>query len=721
MKTLSNRKKYFLIGFLFGLGFPVFSTIFQLLISGMKISLDNIVSIQTEMKLLWVIDTAPFMLGIFSFLGGMKQDEIENYQLKFKDIYTNLETKFQAVFKDGDFGILIFNWRAQIFDDINPGFLRMIGYTLEEVKELGFEKITFADDILEERKIFKRILKTQGNFTFEKRFIHKDGRLIWCKLTYSVIRDKNSQIQYIFTLVDDITKEKIAQEELVSQQKFIRQVIDLIPDLIFVKDKEGRLILVNEAMAGLFNKSIPEIENQLNSEIHKNQEEVKQYTSIDQLVIEKNYMITQEENFTKYDGTVRIFKTTKLPIRNSDNTRFVLAFAKDITDEIEYQNNLIKSKETAEQTSKMKSEFLANMSHEIRTPLNGILGMSAILSETNLDTEQKEIVETIITSGDSLLIILNDILDYSKIEAGKIEFEHSEFNIAKCIRDVQNLFSYKANEKGLELLVEIDPLIPEILIGDHFRIRQILINLIGNSLKFTSKGFIKIKLNFIAKNFDKREVQFQIIDTGIGIEEEKISKLFQSFSQVDSSITRKFGGTGLGLAISSKLVSLMGGVLAVESEFGKGTNFYFNIFLGFSKEMQTEKPIIEVLKTTYSESLKILVAEDNEINQIIALKLFKKIGFDIVIANNGLEVLELIKKNDFDTIFMDMQMPELDGVEATKRIRLMPEYDKIKIIALTANAMSSDKELCLQVGMNDYVSKPFKIEDLKLVLERVYA
>ena len=720
MKTLSNRKKYFLIGFLFGLGFPVFSTIFQLLISGMKISLDNIVSIQTEMKLLWVIDTAPFMLGIFSFLGGMKQDEIENYQLKFKDIYTNLETKFQAVFKDGDFGILIFNWRAQIFDDINPGFLRMIGYTLEEVKELGFEKITFADDILEERKIFKRILKTQGNFTFEKRFIHKDGRLIWCKLTYSVIRDKNSQIQYIFTLVDDITKEKIAQEELVSQQKFIRQVIDLIPDLIFVKDKEGRLILVNEAMAGLFNKSIPEIENQLNSEIHKNQEEVKQYTSIDQLVIEKNYMITQEENFTKYDGTVRIFKTTKLPIRNSDNTRFVLAFAKDITDEIEYQNNLIKSKETAEQTSKMKSEFLANMSHEIRTPLNGILGMSAILSETNLDTEQKEIVETIITSGDSLLIILNDILDYSKIEAGKIEFEHSEFNIAKCIRDVQNLFSYKANEKGLELLVEIDPLIPEILIGDHFRIRQILINLIGNSLKFTSKGFIKIKLNFIAKNFDKREVQFQIIDTGIGIEEEKISKLFQSFSQVDSSITRKFGGTGLGLAISSKLVSLMGGVLAVESEFGKGTNFYFNIFLGFSKEMQTEKPIIEVLKTTYSESLKILVAEDNEINQIIALKLFKKIGFDIVIANNGLEVLELIKKNDFDTIFMDMQMPELDGVEATKRIRLMPEYDKIKIIALTANAMSSDKELCLQIGMNDYVSKPFKPEDLQQVLERVY-
>jgi PAS domain S-box-containing protein len=721
MKTLSNRKKYSLIGFLFGLGFPIFSTIFQLIISGLEVSFGNIVLIQTEMKLLWVIDTAPFMLGIFSFLGGMKQDEIENYQLKFKDIYTNLETKFQAVFKDGDFGILIFNWQRQTFDDINPGFLRMIGYTLEEVKELGFEKITFPEDIAEERKIFKRILKTQGNFTFEKRFIHKDGRLIWCKLTYSVIRGKDSHIQYIFTLVDDITKEKMAQEELVSQQKFIRQVIDLIPDLIFVKDKEGRLILVNEAMAKTFNKSISEIENKLNSEIHSNKDEVKQYSSIDKLVLERNYMITQEENFTKEDGSIRIYKTTKMPIRNSDNTRFVLAFAKDITDEIEYQNNLIKLKETAEQTSKMKSEFLANMSHEIRTPLNGILGMSAILSETKLDAEQKEVVETIITSGDSLLIILNDILDYSKIEAGKIEFEHSEFNIAKCIQDVQNLFLYKAKEKGLDLLVEIDPLIPEFLIGDHFRIRQILINLIGNSLKFTSKGSIQIKLNFIAKNFDKREIQFQIIDTGIGIEEEKIGRLFQSFSQVDSSITRKFGGTGLGLAISSKLVNLMGGKLSVESEFGKGTNFYFNILLGFSLEKQTKKADTEILKTTYSQNLKILVAEDNEINQKIAIKLFRKIGFEVVIANNGLEVLDQISKNHFDTIFMDMQMPELDGIEATKRIRLNPDYNRIKIIALTANAMSSDKELCLLVGMNDYISKPFKMEDLKLVLERVYA
>ena len=379
---------------------------------------------------------------------------------------------------------------------------------------------------------------------------------------------------------------------------------------------------------------------------------------------------------------------------------------------------LEKEKQKALEASKYKSLFLANMSHEIRTPLNGIIGMAEILKESNLTESQRQHLEIIDISGNSLLSIVNDILDYSKIEANQLELENIPINLYKEIESVEKMLSLKAESKGLELSYNIHPDTPKYIKGDALRIKQILINYCNNALKFTEKGFVNIKIEPLEINSKDVLLKFSVIDTGIGISPENQKKLFNDFIQVDASTTRKFGGTGLGLSISKKLAEMMGGKVGLDSEDGKGSTFWFTGKYQIEADIKPKKTTKNTNKH-FNKTLKILLAEDNLINQKVAAHTIIKNGHQLQITNDGAEAVEKFQSDDFDLILMDIQMPNMNGYEATQAIREIEKkqnLDAIKIIAMTANALKGEKEKCLQIGMDGYLSKPFKQESLLEIL-----
>ncbi|MEM9622065.1 MAG: response regulator, partial [Pseudomonadota bacterium] len=399
---------------------------------------------------------------------------------------------------------------------------------------------------------------------------------------------------------------------------------------------------------------------------------------------------------------------------NGEPTRKLGVFT-DITRHIEREQALREAKEAAEAAVVARTQFLANMSHEIRTPMNGVIGLTSLLAQRDLDPEDAKHVEIIRSCGESLLNIINDILDFAKLDAGKLQLEHIPFDLSTLVNSSADMMRQAATEKGLKLTTALPPIGHQV-VGDPGRLRQVLINLLANAVKFTDTGQVEVSVALGDARGQALPVTFAVQDTGIGIEPTAQQHLFDAFSQADASTTRKYGGTGLGLTICQELIQQMGGSIEIDSELGKGATFHFTLLMPLSAEAPDVRTPERGTERTELPALNILLVEDNPVNQRVASGLLKKLGYQAEVASNGAEAIAAVQQSTYDVVLMDVQMPEMDGLEATRLIRQMDGVTQPRIVALTANAMAEDRTQCLQAGMDDFLTKPVRFEDLRQML-----
>lgn len=560
----------------------------------------------------------------------------------------------------------------------------------------------------------------------------------------TLYKDKSGN-KFLVGVTRDITERKRMEEALRESERRLMDIIDFLPDATFVIDREGKVIAWNKAietMTGIkaeamigkgdFEYSLPfygERRPILIDLVLRSDDRFRgKYDDIEQM----DRALRGEAYMPNMKGGIAYLLGSAAVLYDSSGNVFgAIESIRDITDRKIAEDELTEAKEAAEAAVRSKSEFLANMSHEIRTPLNAVVGLTGLLLSADLTPVQRDYVETVRSSGNELLSVINDILDFSKIEGGKMELESLPFDLRHCLEISLDLVESAASEKRLNLCYRIDPAVPTTISGDVTRLRQVLANLLSNAVKFTDSGSVIIDVTGRAFDAESEqgsghyEIHFAISDTGIGIPEGKTDRLFQSFTQVDSSTTRKYGGTGLGLAISKRLVEMMGGRIWVENNAGKGATFQFTITAKAAKSEPIRQSGSGIpaktgigAKKNELKSLRILLAEDNAINQKVALHMLKRLGYNADVAANGLEVLQALERLPYDVVLMDVQMPEMDGFDASRRIREQWPSGP-KIIAITAYALEGDRERCLQAGMDEYISKPIQLEELKKALEDI--
>ncbi|MDD4488613.1 MAG: ATP-binding protein, partial [Methanothrix soehngenii] len=584
----------------------------------------------------------------------------------------------------------------------------------------------------------------------EGDLITPDGRT-WISRS-SPLKDADGKITGVVHVLIDISARKSAERALKESERRLADIIEFLPDATFVVDKNGKVISWNRAIEkmtgveaelilgkGDYEYSLPfygerrptlidmakGIDPKIDPEFEKKYENLKRDEE-NNLLVGEAYMPLQGK------GDAYLLGSASALYDSNGDYWGAIESIRDITDRKRVEEELQRSKEMAESATRAKSEFLANMSHEIRTPMNAVIGLTELLmdeKDEKLTSAQRECVEMIRISGDTLLSIINNILDLTKIEANMTELEHRPIDVKGCIESSMDLVSGSVGDKRIKFSYKIEENVPQFIMGDPTRLCQILMNLLNNALKFTEQGEIAVSVSSTNLDGGGYEIHFAVKDTGIGIPEDKMSRLFRSFSQVDASTARKYGGTGLGLAISKKLTEMMNGRMWIESAVGVGSVFHFTIradpIIGEPLDLSKldslyahGKQKIKDLERSNSE-LNILLAEDNVVNQIVTKKMLSKLGYNADVASSGIEALKALEKKRYDLIFMDVQMPEMDGLEAAREIRRRWPEGGPKIIAVTASAFKGDQEMCLAAGMDGYIMKPTKIEAIREALQAV--
>jgi two-component system sensor histidine kinase/response regulator len=741
----------------------------------------------------------------------------------------------------------------------NPAAQRLAGYSAEEFVQLNVKDLETSLTPERRVEINRALDRSERSVSFEGRWRCKDGSLRDVEVT--LFRSRGAGAVDICN-VKDITDQKRAQQEQRRQQRLLLALINSIPDRIFYKDLAGRYLGCNTAFAAGVGRPAEQIPGLTAHDLYPKE-------IADSLDIRDKAVLTQlcehsaEYSLTYPDGKRELFETVVSPLWDEQGEpQGLLGIGRNITQRKEHEEEVRRAKETAEDATRMKSDFLANMSHEIRTPMNAIIGLSHLVLKTELTARQRDYIAKVQSSGQHLLGVINDILDFSKVEAGKLDLEHADFELEKLLDNTAHLIGDKSHAKGLELVFEVAPDVPPNLVGDSLRLGQILLNYANNAVKFTEKGEIVVSVRASERTDKDVLLHFRVQDTGIGLTAEQVSRLFQSFSQGDTSTTRKFGGTGLGLAISKRLAELMGGQVGVESELGKGSSFWFSARLGIgaatgrqllpSRDLRGRRALVvddsdharaviidmlegmtflvsevssgaaaidevrraaaaghpydvvyldwrmpgmdgmetarrirslglaltpiflmvtaygreEVLKEAEGAGIqhvlvkpvsasilfdstmsvlggrlaepsapdlarsrsdqrlaalrgaRILLVEDNDINQQVAREMLQDMGLVVEVADNGQVALELAQKASYDLVFMDMQMPVMDGVTATREMRKLAALERLPIVAMTANAMEQDRRKCMDAGMTDFLIKPIDPQSLVAILLR---
>ncbi|MDQ5986405.1 MAG: Sensor histidine kinase RcsC [Syntrophus sp. SKADARSKE-3] len=632
----------------------------------------------------------------------------------------------------------------------NPAMLKIFGY--DSFEDLSTIRTADLYQIQDDRNLFLSKIMEHGSVRNEElKLRKKDGTPIWGSISAQIQYDENGDVKWISGVLEDVTERKWAEENLQASELQYRTLFESASDAIFLM-RGDKFVDCNTATLNIFGCTKDQI---IGNNFHKFSPPVQpDGRDSKEKVFEKiTLALSGRPQFfewihCRHDATP--FNTeVSLNALELNNETVLQAIVRDITERkraeeelriyrdkleelvAERTTQLAIAKEAAEAANKTKSEFLANMSHEIRTPMNGVIGMTGLLLDTELNDKQRKYAEIVRTSGESLLCLLNDILDFSKIEAGKLDMETLDFDLRVLLDDFAASLALLARDKGIEFICAAAPDVPSYLRGDPGRLRQILTNLAGNAVKFTHHGEISVRVGLISETDTNAVLRFSIKDTGIGIPADKQELLFQKFIQADASTTRHYGGTGLGLAISKQLAELMDGEIGVISEEGCGSEFWFTVRLAKQGEREYNlTPPADVsgvhiphlmVRESRRNAVRILLAEDNITNQMVAIGILKNMGLRADAVANGVEAVKALETIPYDLVLMDVQMPEMDGLDATRQIRNLQSNvlnHGIPVIAMTAHAMQGDRDRCMGVGMNDYIAKPIDPRMLAEVLER---
>ena len=565
-----------------------------------------------------------------------------------------------------------------------------------------------------------------------------DGRLSYYEVWKIPVYNLCGQVVEIQAVFWDVTEREENRAALARERDLLRTLMDSLPDLIYVKDVQGNYITVNRSLQRLWGN--PPLDTIVGRNVFDfvRDDLAETYAEVDMDVLRNDRAVVDcEEQVMTATGERRIYSTTKVPLHDqAGNVSGLVGIDRDITRRKQAEEELRKARLAADAANRAKSDFLANMSHEIRTPLNAVIGITDLLLDGDLGQVHRDYLEIIRDSGESLMVVINDILDFSKIEAGRLELESKAFQLPDVIQNATKALAIRAHDRELQLICQIDPSVPDWVKGDAVRLRQVLTNLVGNAIKFTPQGQVFVIVDCVSSNNERASVQFMVRDTGIGIPQHKLEHIFKAFVQADASTTRRFGGTGLGLAICTRLVVAMGGKLQVSSRVGVGTEFFFTLNFVKSDCPKEEPTAAERLATAASEgadqtsldsqklikpTLQILLVEDSLMNQVLAIGILQREGHVVTVANNGVEAVEAFQASPFDLILMDVQMPEMDGLQATAAIRQIEatKGGHTPILAMTAHALTGDRERCLAAGMDGYLAKPVRLNDLLRAIPEV--